>query len=195
VPFETFLDDFPGEHLEWYNGYVIKIAGIDERHDASTAFFSILLTFYLEATGGGRVLRDPMIMRPSPDLPARAPDLQLLLPAKLNLLQRNRVVGAPDLVIEVISPESQRRDRVEKYAEYERPGIQEYWLFDPRFEEALFHQLDAAGKYQRAELDEYGNYHSKVLEHISLPVERLWQDTLPSVREVITMVEAMLAAE
>ncbi len=195
VPFETFLTAYPGEHLEWFNGYIIRMPGIDERHDALTGFFRILLTIYLELTGGGRVLQDPMIMRARIDLPARAPDLQVLLPVNLHLLRQNRVAGAADLVIEVISPESQRRDRVEKFAEYERAGIKEYWLFDHHFEEALFYQLDAQGKYVRADLDEAGVYHSIVLERLLLPVALLWKEKLPTVAEITRMVDAMLAPE
>ncbi len=193
VSYEDFLTKFPGEHLEWFKGYVIKMSGIEERHDALTRFFSILFSAYLEQTGGGRILQDPMIIRPRPDLPARAPDLQVLLPASLGFLQHNQVVGAPDLVVEVISEGSERRDRVEKFAEYEKAGIREYWLLDWRFEEALFFQLDEHGQYQRADLDENGVYHSKALDRLQLPVTRLWEETLPGVSEIVRMVEAMLA--
>jgi len=84
---------------------------------------------------------------------------------------------------------------VEKFAEYERAGIPEYWLFDSHFQEALFHQLDEQGKYQRIDLDEAGVYHSKILPNFTLPVAVLWQETLPGVLQIVKMVEAMLAAE
>jgi Uma2 family endonuclease len=195
ISFEDFLIKFPGEHLEWFDGYVITMSGIEERHDALTRFFSILFSYFLELTGGGRVLQDPMIMRTRPDLPARAPDLQVLLPASLGLLKHNFVAGAADLVVEVISSESERRDRVEKFAEYELAGVREYWIFDWRFGEALFFQLDEQGKYHRAELDENGVYHSKVLNRLQLPVVRLWEEQLPGVGEIVRMVEAMLTAQ
>jgi len=195
ISFEDFLIKFPGEHLEWFDGYVITMSGIEERHDALTAFLRILFMYYLELSGGGRVLQDPMIMRTRPDLPARAPDLQVLLPASLGLLKHNFVAGAADLVVEVISSESERRDRVEKFAEYELAGVHEYWIFDWRFEEALFFQLDEQGKYHRAELDENGVYHSKVLNRLQLPVVRLWEEQLPGVGEIVRMVEAMLTAQ
>ena len=38
--------------------------------------------------------------------------------------------GAADICIEVISPESVIRDRGEKFEEYERGGVGEYWIFD-----------------------------------------------------------------
>ncbi len=73
--------------------------------------------------------------------------------------------------------------------------MREYWIFDPHFREALFNQLDENGQYQRIDLDENGVYHSKVLDRLRLPVALLWQEPLPGVREIVQMVEAMLASE
>ncbi|MCP5086926.1 MAG: Uma2 family endonuclease, partial [Rhodobacteraceae bacterium] len=40
--------------------------------------------------------------------------------------------GAPDIIIEVLSPSTARLDRVVKFDAYERAGVREYWLADPR---------------------------------------------------------------
>jgi Uma2 family endonuclease len=39
--------------------------------------------------------------------------------------------GAPDLVVEVSSPATARRDKKDKFRLYERHGVREYWLIDP----------------------------------------------------------------
>ncbi len=47
-------------------------------------------------------------------------------------IQEDGVHGAPDLVVEVLSPSTAKRDRVDKKAVYERCGVREYWLVDPK---------------------------------------------------------------
>lgn len=42
-----------------------------------------------------------------------------------------QVYGPPDLVVEVLSPATQRTDRQEKTTEYARAGVEEYWIVDP----------------------------------------------------------------
>ena len=39
--------------------------------------------------------------------------------------------GAPDFVIEILSPSTLRRDRLEKYSLYQKAGVREYWVVDP----------------------------------------------------------------
>lgn len=46
-------------------------------------------------------------------------------------IRRNGVYGAPDLVVEVLSPRTAKRDRGYKKTVYERSGVTEYWIVDP----------------------------------------------------------------
>ena len=44
---------------------------------------------------------------------------------------KGRVFGAPDFVLEVISPSTKRRDYFKKLEKYENAGVREYWILDP----------------------------------------------------------------
>jgi Uma2 family endonuclease len=59
------------------------------------------------------------------------PDVVFVSEKRLAILTENNIQGAPDLVIEVLSPSTQAEDRGPKLALYERSGISEYWIVDP----------------------------------------------------------------
>src|SRR5690606_20207514 len=57
--------------------------------------------------------------------------------------------GAPDLVIEILSPGTTRRDRDVKYALYEQHGVREYWLVDAEERYIDVYRLDDGGQFTR----------------------------------------------
>lgn len=77
------------------------------------------------------------------------PDLLFISSERLSIIRPHYVRGAPDLVVEVISPGTTRRDRQVKARIYARYGVPHYWLLDPRRQEAVAHVL-AEGVYQQA---------------------------------------------
>lgn len=54
--------------------------------------------------------------------------------------------GAPPLVMEVLSPSTDRQDRIVKHSLYEQAGVQEYWIVDPVKQMVLVHTLND-GRY------------------------------------------------
>jgi Uma2 family endonuclease len=59
------------------------------------------------------------------------PDLLFLMNDNLNKVEKNELYGAPDLVIEVLSPSTSQLDYEEKKIVYERFGVHEYFIIDP----------------------------------------------------------------
>ncbi len=57
-------------------------------------------------------------------------------------IQTDGVHGAPDLVVEVLSPSTAKRDRGYKKDAYEKCGVQEYWLVNPADKSVEIHRLE-----------------------------------------------------
>lgn len=64
-------------------------------------------------------------------------------------VDRHGVHGAPDLVIEILSPASTRYDRLVKFNLYQRAGVREYWIVDPSTRTVSVHTLED-GAYHAA---------------------------------------------
>lgn len=65
----------------------------------------------------------------------------------LDKLDDKGCVGAPDLMIEILSPGNTRKEMREKYEVYEENGVKEYWLVEPQDKCVFVYVLNEAGKY------------------------------------------------
>ncbi len=181
-------------HAEWVNGEVILAMPPLAIHQRVAQFLLKLLSAYAETCNLGEVLLAPFEMRHLPGYASREPDILFVAREHLHRLTPERLEGPADLVVEVVSPSSARRDREEKFAEYEQAGVREYWIIDPRegVERADFYQRTLAGRYVAVLPDATGRYHSAVLPGLWLDVAWLWQDPLPTTAQVVALVEQMI---
>jgi Uma2 family endonuclease len=101
------------------------------------------------------------------------PDVIYVSAARLEILQR-RIEGAPDLLVEVLSPGSVRRDRGEKLSLYAQSGIREYWLVDPEARQIEF--LANEDRRFVVSLPVGGVYRSQTIPEVCLDVAELWRD-------------------
>ncbi|QSQ08601.1 hypothetical protein H0A61_00934 [Koleobacter methoxysyntrophicus] len=67
-------------------------------------------------------------------------------------LDDNGCKGAPDLIVEITSPSTARRDRVEKFNLYEKNGVKEYWIIEPEGKIVSVFTLQENSRYGRPEL-------------------------------------------
>lgn len=170
---------------EWIEGEVVRLSPASNRHQDIVGFLAVLLRFFAEAKQLGVVLTAPFLMKTGPELSAREPDLLFIAKEHLGRLKETHLEGPADLVVEVVSPESRVRDREEKRREYERGGVQEYWVIDYQGREAEFYCLGEGDQYKRVKLEEGGIYRSRVLEGLWIEVGWLWQEPLPSVLSIL----------
>jgi Uma2 family endonuclease len=105
------------------------------RHQRVVLRLAMLLGRHVDRVGAGQLLTAPIdvVLEPEPPLVVQ-PDLVFISRDRAGII-RDRIHGAPDLVIEVLSPGMTRHDRVEKLGWYQRYGAREYWLVNPAREE------------------------------------------------------------
>lgn len=89
-----------------------------------------LLLRWIDAGAGGRVVVAPATVILAHDTVVE-PDVFWISPERLPAIAKDVVCGAPDLIVEVLSPSTARRDRGIKARAYARHGVREYWLVDP----------------------------------------------------------------
>jgi Uma2 family endonuclease len=84
--------------------------------------------------------------------------------------------GAPDLIVEVLSPSSIRLDNHIKFGAYERAGVREYWIADPKTQSITIHILPEGGQEYvlHGQFGPADTLTSKILAGFELPVASLF---------------------
>jgi Uma2 family endonuclease len=138
----------------------------------------VLKHFVARRELGGRVIGAEFFIRLADQRRLRTPDVMYVGAGRESLIRNTRLDGAPDLAMEIVSPDSQSRDRREKYLEYEKAGVREYWIVDPLSRTVEAYALDASNAYAPIpEVD--GKIPSALLPGFYLKPEWLWQEKLP----------------
>jgi len=177
MSYEEFLAWADEDTLaEWVDGEIIMTSPASDRHQDLARFLTSVLGIFVETQELGVIRPAPFQMKLEQ---GREPDLLFVAREHLDRLGGACLDGPADLVVEIVSPESAGRDRGEKFYEYARGGVPEYWLIDPQMESVEFYRLEG-GRYRLAFSGEAGRYEARVLPGFWLRVEWLWQKPLPS---------------
>lgn len=102
------------------------------------------------------------------------PDIVVVLAEHYDRLEELCIGGPPDLVAEILSPESAERDRGAERALYERSGIPEYWIVDPKATTVQVLAL-VGNTYREAALYRRGDtLRSALLPGLEIPVYEIF---------------------
>jgi Uma2 family endonuclease len=136
-------EDEPGELAE---GVLLEEEVPDAIHELAVAWLVRVLGIWLGSRGFVFGSELKTLTKPRS---GRKPDVSVFLAGRRPPPRRGPIREPADILIEVISasPRDERRDRIEKMAEYAAFGVKYYWLVDPALGSFEVFELDAAGNY------------------------------------------------
>jgi len=101
------------------------------------------------------------------------PDLVFVAVANIGIIERRAIFGAPDLLVELLSPSSIQRDRRDKKALYARFGVKEYWIGDPANKSMEILTLQGGRYHRHCAAAEKGALVSRVLPGLKLDLAEI----------------------
>ncbi|MCZ7646414.1 MAG: Uma2 family endonuclease [Planctomycetota bacterium] len=122
----------------------------------------------------GEVFTAPVGVKiPGQSVPLQ-PDLLFVRKSRTRILKDDYIDGAPDLIVEVLSPRNWDYDRNEKYRAYEAGGVKEYWIVDYRAKTVEVFELMRGGYELLAKFRAHQTASSKVLRNFAVKVSAIF---------------------
>ena len=135
LTYQDYLDA-PGEdtRYELLKGELVVVASPNRYHQTAATKMCTRMDSIAEENDLGWVFVAPFDVLLEDDIDGLSvvqPDLIFVSKDRGHIITDANIQGAPDLVVEILSPSSRRRDWRDKLELYERHGVREYWVIDP----------------------------------------------------------------
>ena len=173
---EQFIEDIdPSMKAEFINGQVVIHPPARRAHSKVVLNTATLLDQYTKRHRLGEVLVEKCLIRCQRN--DYEPDICFFNAEKTSLLDVNQTIfPPPDLIVEVLSPPTEKNDRTVKFQDYARHGVGEYWIIDA--DEQMIEQYllpPDGGSYELQDrLVAGGRLASKVIADFDVPVSALF---------------------
>ncbi len=137
------------ERVELIKGKIFKMAAPNSRHQKIVGLLNFEVIYCLKPNTC-EVYPAPFDVRlpiPKGDKAYTVVQPDLCIICDKNKIDKRGAKGAPDLVIEIISPGNSKRDIKDKFEIYQEVGVKEYWIVYPNQKQVLIYILNKKGKY------------------------------------------------
>lgn len=171
------FDDNDSYWYELINGELVKKQSPTFEHQSISGEIEFLLMAFVKKNNSGKVLHAPLDVVLD-DGNAYHPDIFFIRKERFFIFHEKEkiIIGAPDLVVEILSKSTASDDRGDKKDNYEKYGVREYWLVDYQKKSIEVYNL----KEERYRLTNYvesaGILRSEVLEGFELDIETLFKE-------------------
>ncbi len=176
---EEMFDDLVDEdsRAELINGVMIVHSPASLQHDNRGGFLRALMSIYAEERALGLVLGPDSLVHLA-TCRKFAPDIFFIRQERVPTPLPKQFEGAPDLVVEVLSPLNRSDDLDNKRPAYHEAGVEVIWWVDAEYREVIVDRREADGYHE--EIVTEGKLFSSVLEGFWIDVSWLWAEPLPN---------------
>ena len=102
------------------------------------------------------------------------PDIIFISKERLDIIKETKIEGAPDLVIEILSPATAYYDLKKKFKIYEKHGVKEYWIVDPEEKSIEIYQNEG-GQFRLIQTaKEKDTVNSPLLKGLEINLEKIF---------------------
>jgi Uma2 family endonuclease len=162
-----------GKRYEVIDGQLYVSPPPVTEHQGALGALAFFVTAYVRERQFGRVYFAPIGVVLD-DENGLQPDLVYIARERLRIISRRGIEGAPDLVVEVLSPSTRSRDRGIKQRRYVAAGVPHYWMVDPRSRVLEALRL-REGRYERVGIYGPGSmFRPALFPGLEIPIDDLW---------------------
>jgi len=162
-----------GQHYEIVNGVLIMAPAPTPEHQSIAVRIAYYLFPHIDLAGIGKLFTGPLDVDLGPKN-VYQPDVVVVLNAHLDRIAAKKIIGAPDLVVEVASPSTAAYDRLTKYDTYARAGVAEYWMVKPESHEVEVFALEGKEYHRLGIFSEQQTIPSRVVPGLLVRVEQFF---------------------
>jgi len=163
-----------GAPYELIHGELVMSPSPTPFHQIIQSNLHFALTQFVRTEGLGQVLTAPMDVRLSEEDTVQ-PDLIFIATERRGIIGEQAIDGAPDLIVEILSPSTAYRDLTTKKRLYEQHGVSEYWIVDPQGQTVEVFELTDERYMQYARVIEEGTAASNLLDGFQIDLADLFQ--------------------
>jgi Uma2 family endonuclease len=161
------LPDDQRHELIW--GELMMSPSPNARHQAASVALEEQILIWIRRTRAGRMFHAPFDVVLDAHTTVQ-PDVIFVSNERKRIITDRNIQGAPDLVVEIISPGTEDRDRLVKTRLYREHGVREFWLVDPDARQVTLYTPSDARVFEETD-----TLVSEALPGLAIPLQPLFQ--------------------
>lgn len=174
LTYEDYLALPDEKRYELIEGDLYMVPAPDFYHQIVSGNIEFLLRDFVKKRNLGVVVYAPVdVVLSSEDV--LQPDILFISNERRHIITEKNVTGAPDLVVEILSPSTQERDKLVKRSLYGRYGVKEYWIVDPITKSVEVMSLSSEGFKLYGIFLKEDTLTSPLIEDLTIPLQEVFE--------------------